>query len=224
MAQNGSESGENSTIDTNINPKAEEKALSTVSNALNSTPQPNLPLNQGLNDTSNTVSLVPTQNPPASQNGSADGPIGLMDLPRPIKTEGEASPVGSSTTTVTSSSNSTDHVPVASLPDTLTPMSALVPQLGTLGSQLTPEVQAAAYKKANILALSALAKKGGPNAKEMLAVQQKLQEFLTSLITLAGQKGPDLKVAIQLHVQHLVVSQKGTFYFGLCTCVPVVYL
>ena len=216
MAQNSSENGENSTIDTKINSHAEEKALSTVSNALNPTPQPHPPSEQGLDASSNAVSLLPKQNPPASQNGETDRPLALMDLSRPIKTEGEASPIGSSSTTVSGSANRTDHNPGSILSDSLTPMSALVPQLGMLGSQLTPEVQAAAYKKANILALSALAKKGGPNAKEMLAVQQKLQEFLTSLITLAGQKGPQLKVAIQMHVQHLVVSVVIHFE-GICT-------
>ena len=88
------------------------------------------------------------------------------------------------------------------------PITPFAPNLGSLSSQLTPEEHTAIYKRANIYALSALAKKGGPNTKDMFTAQQKLQEFLTSLITLAGQKGPQLKVTIQSLVQSLVVSKE----------------
>lgn len=124
-----------------------------------------------------------------------------MDLTAPVKTEGEAS-------------NSENSFIPRTLPLTPTssaasssPITPFAPNLGSLSSQLTPEEQTAAYKKANILALSHLAKRGGPNVKDMFSVQQKLQEFLTSLITLAGQKGPQLKVTVQMLVQNLVTGQ-----------------
>lgn len=156
-----------------------------------------------------------------------------LDLSRPVKTEGEASPSMSTVSQPpptdlpatqrpgTPSSGSTSvHVASSDVPSSSSPSLpvsvASIGSLGTFGSplttlgtqlNLTPEEQAAAYKKANILALSALAKKGGPNAREMLAVQAKLQEFLTNLISLAGNSGQQLKSTVQMLVQQLVVSK-----------------
>ena len=157
-----------------------------------------------------------------------------LDLTRPVKTEGEASPsmstvsqppptdgasiLPASQTQATSlsgpqgasgdASGDPSSTPSPSLPVSVASLGTFGSPLTALGSQLnlTAEEQSAAYRKANILALSALAKKGGPNAREMLAVQGKLQEFLTHLITLAGNSGQQLKSTVQMLVQQLVVS------------------
>lgn len=152
-----------------------------------------------------------------------------LELSRPVKTEGEASPSMSTVsqppptdlpaTQRPGTPSSGVHVGSSDVPSSSSPsLPVSVASIGslafgspltTLGTQLnlTPEEQAAAYKKANILALSALAKKGGPNAREMLAVQAKLQEFLTNLISLAGNSGQQLKSTVQMLVQQLVVSK-----------------
>lgn len=147
------------------------------------------------------------ENPVANQNGTNGKEVGTIDLTTPIKTEGEASNSENSFLPKSLQLTPTSSAAISS------PITPFAPNLGGLSSQLTPEEQTAAYKKANILALSALAKRGGPNTKELFAVQQKLQEFLTSLITLAGQKGPQLKVTVQMLVQNLVVSAKFSFFF-----------
>lgn len=150
-----------------------------------------------------SVDSVRTENSVSNQNGTNGKDTDMVDLTKPIKTEAEASmnenSLISRSLQLTPSSSATISSPI-------TPFA---PNMGSLSSQLTPDEQTAAYKKANILALSALAKKGGPNTKEIFAAQQKLQEFLTSLITLAGQKGPQLKVTVQMLVQNLVVSYWG---------------
>lgn len=142
-------------------------------------------------------SLVSNQN---GTNGDEGAPL---NVPKPVKTEGEAS--------ATENSFIPRSLPLqvqpSSNPSTTSPITPFAPNLGNLSAYLTIEEHTAIYKKANILALSALAKKGGPNTKDMFAVQQKLQEFLTSLITLAGQKGPQLKVTVQMLVQNLMVSK-----------------
>ena len=147
-----------------------------------------------------TVNLNSLENPLPSQNGTngKDNAVGSPE--KPIKTEAEASVAENSFIPRSLQLTPTTSTPMAS------PITPFAPNLGGLSTQLSAEEQAAAYKKANILALSALAKRGGPNTKDMFAVQQKLQEFLTSLITLAGQKGPQLKVTVQMLVQNLVVS------------------
>ena len=144
------------------------------------------------------VKQEPVDTPIANQNGRNEGEVG-----KPVKTEGEASAVENSFLPRT--------LPLQPSQTSLansSPITPFAPNLGSLSSQLTPEEHTAIYKKANIFALSALAKKGGPNTKDMFTVQQKLQEFLTSLITLAGQKGPQLKVTVQSLVQSLVVSEE----------------
>lgn len=138
--------------------------------------------------------------PIPNQNGTNGQGSGVIDLTKPVKTDAEASVSENSFL-----SRSLQLTPGSSHAIS-SPITPFAPNLGSLSSQLTPEEQTAAYKKANILALSALAKKGGPNTKDIFAAQQKLQEFLTSLITLAGQKGAPLKVTVQMLVQTLVVS------------------
>lgn len=139
-----------------------------------------------------------------NQNGTNGGEGDPLDVPKPVKTEGEASATENSFIP-----RSLPLTPSPSNPSTPSPVTPFAPNIGNLSAHLTADEQAVIYKKANILALSALAKKGGPNTKDMFAVQQKLQEFLTSLITLAGQKGPQLKVTVQMLVQNLVVSYRS---------------
>ena len=144
-----------------------------------------------------SVDLKSVENAVSNQNGTNGGDSTINDF---IKTEGEAS------NTENSFIQRSLQLTPSSTPSSSSPITPFAPNLGSLSSLLTPEEQTAAYKKANILALSALAKRGGPNTKDMFASQQKLQEFLTSLITLAGQKGSQLKVTVQMLVQNLVVS------------------
>ena len=175
-------------------------------------------------------------NPSLAKNSGHQPSLPLTDLTRPVKTEGEVSSnvstvsqsppsagaslihpppapgaPSSESSGVQASSGDTTSSSSASLSVAMPTFSAFGSPLTALGAQLklTSEEQAAAYKKANILALSALAKKGGPNAREMLAVQAKLQEFLTNLISLAGNSGQQLKFTVQLLVQQLVVSGLG---------------
>lgn len=224
MAQNSSESREDVDVKPVVNSQSHENAqVSIISNDLNGASQTAITMKQDPKAESKELSLEITENRPASQNGTVDSPVSVIDLTRPLKTEGEASSGDNSatvsvahctpsstavvTTTATTTQASTPSGNTAS--DSSTSFGMFGAQsLSGMTSQmsLTPEEQSAAYRRANILALSALAKNGGPNAKEMLAVQQKLQEFLTSLISLAGQKGPELKVRVQQLVQNLVVS------------------
>lgn len=199
-----------------------EKSLSQPPSAVGAGNGESVP---GVNSSSHTKTSL-------TKNSGQVSSLAPPDLPRPVKTEGEASP---SMTTVSqppptglpatqhpgtpSSGGASVHVASSDVPSSSSPslpvsvasigsFGAFGSPLTTLGTQLnlTPEEQAAAYKKANILALSALAKKGGPNAREMLAVQAKLQEFLTNLISLAGNSGQQLKSTVQMLVQQLVVS------------------
>ena len=213
MAQNSSESKENSTIESSINSQSQPNLAVAVSNALTGANQAGLTMKQDSNPTSDMISLESTPNPPEKQNGATNPRSEVIDLTRPVKTEGEPSsltsaPMAETNTSGNHSLGSRDGLAPTPTSAESMGMAAFGTQMAGLGAQLqlTAEEQAAAYKKANVLALTALAKKGGPNAKEMLAVQQKLQEFLTSLIALAGQKGPELKVKVQLLVQNLVVS------------------
>lgn len=181
--------------------------------------------------------------PSAAQNGGQGSAHDVIDLTRPVKTEGEASPSGSTSgalphpnsiplqAALSRSSSASAMLPpapsmlsAAGSPDGLpnvagamSPFGGSLGGMGQLGSQLqlTLEEQQQAYKKANLLALSALARKGGPNAREMLGVQAKLQEFLTNLISLAGKQGSHLKLTVQALVQKLVVSQ--------CCCSECLY-
>ena len=220
MTQNSADAGKVLDVDALVNSQVDERNVSvdvpSMSNSL--APGPTASLKQQINAFPDVGTLAAVSNPTFNQNGDQGASSEVIDLTRPVKTEGEASPSGSTSVPATAVANSS-HPSLAQARSTPVVNSttegfvnamagAFGPQLTTLGAQLqlTPEEQAAAYKKANIVALSALAKKGGPNAKDMLAVQAKLQEFLTSLITLAGKTGPQLKVTVQALVQKLVVS------------------
>ncbi len=208
MADNSSDNGEKVDIKPIVNSKGDDKSSSVDTNELNGTSKaPIITMKQEPTNKDLTLNIGETK--PASQNGT-DVPsvVGVIDLTRPLKTEGEASTVTNSLTSVTTARSLQTKGSVT--PDSQTTFSPFGNVSGLVGSNLTPEEQSAVYRKANILALSALAKNGGPNAKEMLAIQQKLQEFLTSLITLAGQKGPEVKVRVQQLVQNLVVSRSSS--------------
>ena len=207
MAEVSSDTKENVDIKPIVNSQDNENQASLITGDLNGTTQPSINMKQEPKPVSKDLTLTVSANTPASQNGTDVASGSLTDLTRPLKTEGEASTDSNSlNTTALPPRTSQAGTPTGNLtPDSHASFTTFG-NISNLGSHLTPEDQAATYRKANILALSALAKNGGPNAKEMLAVQQKLQEFLTSLISLAGQKGPDLKVKVQQLVQNLVVS------------------
>lgn len=78
---------------------------------------------------------------------------------------------------------------------------------GPQTSLLTMEEQSAIYKQASLLAIYAMSSKNGPaKAKEMLAVVTKVKNFLTNLVQLAGNSGPQVRTAVHSLVQKLVVS------------------
>lgn len=215
MAQNSSEVKQNSTIESSINSTSQEKSPVVHANALTGADQVGATMKQDSSSAGDMISLESIPNPPEKQNGATNARSEVIDLTRPVKTEGEPSsltsaPMADTNTSGNHSLGSRDGLaPTPTSAESMgMGMAAFGTQMAGLGAQLqlSADEQSAAYKKANVLALTALAKKGGPNAKEMLAVQQKLQEFLTSLIALAGQKGPELKVKVQQLVQHLVVS------------------
>ena len=223
MAQKGTEAVDVLDIDALMNSQDDDKDAGAVvsSRSMNTL---SVALKQENNDLGAGGTMGPVQNATVTHNGGGEQLMEVVDLTIPVKTEGEASPSVSTAVSVASGSASVRTTSQAVLPVASSPFDGLTntitgmgtfgasPQLWSLGSQLqlSPEEQAAAYKKANIVALSALAKKGGPNVKEMLAVQAKLQEFLTSLIALAGKTGPHLKLTVQGLVQKLVVSD--TYY------------
>ena len=150
-------------------------------------------------------SFLPVKHDPldglvSNQNGT-NGGTSDIEAPKPVKTEG-----GTPASENSFIPRTLPLTPLGSNPSTSSALNPFSPNAGIYSAQLTADEQAAISRKANVLALSALAKKGGANTKDIFAVQQKLQEFLSSLITLAGQKGAQLKVAIQMMVQNLVVS------------------
>lgn len=235
MSQSSFSTAEVIDIDNLMNSQAAAKDVgATVASnqAGKSLPQPPSAVGAGNGESVPGVNSSSHTNTSLAQNSGQVSSLAPPDLPRPVKTEGEASP---SMTTVSqppptglpatqhsgtpSSGGATVHVASSDVPSSSSPsLPVSVASIGSFGAfgspltalgtqlNLTPEEQAAAYKKANILALSALAKKGGPNAREMLAVQAKLQEFLTNLISLAGNSGQQLKSTVQMLVQQLVVS------------------
>lgn len=230
MAQNSADTGDVLDINAFMNSQVEERDVSAEVNSLSNSPAPGPPvaLKQEANALPDVGGLGSVQNPTSTQNGDQEPSSEVIDLTRPVKTEGEASPSGSTSVPATIPNNNSTHLnltqartaplSIANSTDGLVNVisgGTFGPQMTGLGAQLqlTPEEQASAYKKANIVALSALARKGGPSAKDMLAVQAKLQEFLTSLITLAGKTGPQLKSTVQALVQKLVVSVNFNMYF-----------
>lgn len=77
---------------------------------------------------------------------------------------------------------------------------------GPQTSLLTADEQSAIYKQASLLAIYAMSNKNGATkAKEMLAVVTKVKNFLTNLVQLAGNSGPQVKTAVHSLVQKLVV-------------------
>ncbi|XP_019853514.1 PREDICTED: transcription initiation factor TFIID subunit 4B-like [Amphimedon queenslandica] len=78
---------------------------------------------------------------------------------------------------------------------------------GPQTSLLTIEEQSAIYKQASLLAIYAMSSKNGPaKAKEMLAVVTKVKNFLTNLVQLAGNSGPQVRTAVHSLVQKLVAG------------------
>lgn len=196
MADTTSDAGEKVDIKPIVNSQGDINQPNLNSNGTSQA----TPITMKQDPVSKDLTLNISESKPASQNGT-DGPS--VDPTRPLKTEGEASTGFQALTSLASARNLQAKGNIT--PDAQTSFNTFGNIAGLSTSSLTTQEQAALYKKANLFALSALAKNGGPNVKEMLAIQQKLQEFLTSLITLAGQKGPELKVKVQQLVQNLVV-------------------
>ena len=236
MSHNSYTTAEVLDIDALMNSQAPGKDVAGLvgDGALNFGPPPRSAVGSVVGEAGREASSKPST--PAPQNNAKAPPTALLEVSRPVKTEGQASPSLSTLANPPPAAGASllpahqGHLPTATGPGAAQTRSAdgalgasslplAMPGAATIGAfgspltalgaelKLTPEEQAAAYKKANILALSALAKKGGPNAKEMLAVQAKLQEFLTNLISLAGNTGQQLKSTVQLLVQQLVVSE-----------------
>lgn len=87
---------------------------------------------------------------------------------------------------------------------------------GPQTSLLTADEQSAIYKQASLLAIYAMSNKNGATkAKEMLAVVTKVKNFLTNLVQLAGNSGPQVKTAVHSLVQKLVV-RSPSLSLSLC--------
>ena len=152
-------------------------------------------------------------------NGTQDVAQGVIDLTKPVKTEGQVSPSvhTASVDPVATGSAESAHTPTTKAPplqlDGLNNATARPPFVfSPLGGgllpahlQLTSEEQSALYRQASLLAVSATAKSSGEKAKEILTVVSKVKDFLTHLIQLAGNSGPQVKTAVQTLVQKLVV-------------------
>lgn len=93
---------------------------------------------------------------------------------------------------------------------------------GPQTSLLTADEQSAIYKQASLLAIYAMSNKNGATkAKEMLAVVTKVKNFLTNLVQLAGNSGPQVKTAVHSLVQKLVVRPPSlSLSLSLCTPCP----
>lgn len=208
--QNGTESAADIELEALIN-EVDEKDVSEVVSSLN----------QEFNSTDRTKQPQATvdEGPKAFQdrNGTQDTQQVVLDLTKPIKTEGESSSSLQSAPLVIGSAESvTAPRPRAgSLPlESLNNATSKVPfSLSPLGGgmipanlQLSNEEQSALYRQASILAVSATAKSSGEKAKEILTIVSKVKDFLTHLIQLAGNSGPSVKAAVQSLVQKLMVS------------------
>ena len=177
-----------------------------------------------------------TSKPFPDHNGTQDLTQDSINLTKPIKTEGQSST--SLHTTSPGQSLTSDGVPPTSTkpsslqldglglnnasartPFALSPFSA-----GQFPSllQLSTEEQSALQRQAGLLAVSATTKSTGEigKAKEILTVVSKVKEFLTHLIQLAGNSGPQVKSAVQALVQKLVVSYVAVN--GSCTILALI--
>ena len=155
-------------------------------------------------------------------NGTQDATQDVIDLTKPVKTEGQVSPSVQTANIgpVATGSATNAQTPSAKAPPlqldglnnaTPRPPFAFSPLGGGLlpaHLQLTSEEQSAMYRQASLLAVSATAKSGGEKAKEILTLVSKVKDFLTHLIQLAGNSGPQVKTAVQALVQKLVVSAR----------------
>ena len=243
MTQNSTSATEEIDLEALMNTGPDENSVVRSSSPLSDS---SIVLKPGSNALAATNSPVVVTNQSIVQNGTRRVERDVIDLTRPVKTEGEASSSGGSG--LVSAPEQHHHqssgggegtgaggFSLAKLPlqqqqqlpprtansSVVTPPSDVggvvgSPTMGGLGPHmmtalasqfnLSKEEQAAAYRKANVLALKTLAEKAGSNAKDILTIMSKLQEFLTNLISLAeNSSGPNMKVTVQLLVQRLVV-------------------
>ena len=165
--------------------------------------------------------MADTSKPFPGHNGTQDLTQDSVNLTKPIKTEGQSST--SLHTTIPSQSLSDGVPPTSTKPSSLqldglglnnasarTPFALSPFSAGQFPAhlQLSAEEQSAMQRQASLLAVSATTKSTGEigKAKEILTVVSKVKEFLTHLIQLAGNSGPQVKTAVQALVQKLVVS------------------
>ena len=211
--ENGTDVSSDLDIEALINADVDESAVSAVVSSLhqelNSVKVTQLSQDSGLgsiDDSAMEASNGHSGNPPPA--GST------IDLTQPVKTQGETSSVSLTSTTTSHNltlnltstalkSNDTNRRPSLSM---MSPFGTITPQ--SPNSQLlTPEEQSALYKQASLLAIHSLFNKNGAvKAKERLAVVTKVKNFLTNLIQLAGNSGPEVKQTVHSLVQKLVVS------------------
>ena len=224
-AENGTESSTDLDIEALINVEVDEKDVSEVVSSLHkelkAAQESTLSSSQDtvVDPVERTSKLQPSEN--GSQNASSD----VIDLTKPIKTEGEPSSTTQTTTTPPTTQSPTTPNPkpgsltleglhnastvAATRPGFMSPLSGLFPTAAQL--QLTSDEHSYFYKQASLVAIHALSSKHGPaKAKDILAVVTKVREFLTNLITLAGNSGVQVRGAVQSLVQKLVVS--GVWY------------
>ena len=192
----------------------------------------------GFQQTQEKVVLPPSSSSSSSSittTTSSSVPASLTST-QPVKTKGEVSTGISTATSSTPSSSRPGLTLNLSKADTSTQpqaqdstsrrasLSTMSPFGGlTHGPQtslLTIEEQSAIYKQASLLAIYAMSSKNGPaKAKEMLAVVTKVKNFLTNLVQLAGNSGPQVRTAVHSLVQKLVVSGTCTVdYYVSCIC------
>ena len=221
-SQNGAETSTELEIEALIN-DVDEKEVSEVVSSL----QKEL---KAVGDNSVPLDVMAdTSKPFPGHNGTQSVAQDVMHLTKPVKTEGQ-----SSKSLQTTSSNTTVSDAASSKPSSLqldglglnnssarTPFALSPFNTGQFPAhlQLSAEEQSAMQRQASLLAVSATTKSTGEieKAREILTVVSKVKDFLTHLIQLAGNSGPQVKSSVQSLVQKLVVS----CILLLCVCVCV---
>ena len=219
-AENGTEPSTDLDIEALINVEVDEKDVSEVVSSLHK--ELNAAQESTLSSSQDTVadSVERTSKLQPSENGSQNASSDVIDLTKPVKTEGEPSSISQTTTPPTTQSPTTPNPKAGSLtleglhnastvaatrPGFMSPLGGLFPTAAQL--QLTSDEHSYFYKQASLVAIHALSSKHGPaKAKDILAVVTKVKDFLTNLITLAGNSGVQVRTAVQSLVQKLVVS------------------
>lgn len=214
-AENGTEESTVLDIEALINVEVDEKDVSEVVSSLHK--ELNAAQESTFSSSQDAVadSVERTPNLLPSQKGSQNPNSGVIGLTKPVKTEGEPSSASQTATPPTTQNPKAGTLTLEGLnnastvastrPGFMSPLGSLFPMAAQL--QLTSDEHSYFYKQASLLAIHALSSKHGPaKAKEILGVVTKVKDFLTNLISLAGNSGAQVRVAVQSLVQKLVVS------------------